>query len=294
MTWMRRRRLALRVDARKRAIGLVAFLGLCLAAASPARAGDVAPAAHPAYLLIHGWAGDRATWDPVRLELGPSAHAIDLPGHGGDRTDVSGWTMARFVEALERRRRDVGARCLVLVAHSNGAYLARQFWRRHPDRVAAIVIVEGTFVPPFRDVEGMRAASERVGRSWSAYLGSPPGLENAKPETVRAVRSMVERASLRSALATLGILVEEEVTRLDPMTVPVIFALAQSPHWTPEHRARLQRIAPGATFVELGALSHYAPLDDPTLVAGVIRQAAQGRRCKGETGDPNRASRDRR
>jgi pimeloyl-ACP methyl ester carboxylesterase len=215
----------------------------------------------------------------VRRELGLQALSVDLPGHGSDTTDVAGWTMGHFVDALEKRRQDAGASCVILVAHSNGAYFVRQYWKRHSDRVAGLVVVEGTFVPPFRAADAMRASIRKLSENWSEYVANPVGLEHARPETVGAVRAMVARASLRSAVSTLEILVEDSVVQRWPMAVPVTFALAQSPHWTPEHRGILRQMAPRAHFVELGSISHYAPLDAPKLVADTVRKASVGKRC---------------
>jgi pimeloyl-ACP methyl ester carboxylesterase len=215
----------------------------------------------------------------VRRELGLRALSINLPGHGSDTTDVTGWTMGQFVDALEKRREDAGSECLILVAHSNGAYFARQYWKRHSDRVAGLVVVEGTFVPPFPAAEVMRGATRRLAENWSDYVANPVGLQHARPETAGAVRAMVARASLQSAVSTLEVLVEDSVVQRWPMNVPVTFALAQSPHWTPEHRGILRQMAPKAHFVELGSISHYAPLDAPKLVADTVRQASAGLRC---------------
>lgn len=256
------------------ALGLSSQLSPLLATAAAA-----AGTSRPVYLMLHGWAGDRSTWEPVRSLLGSRALAIELPGHGSDATDVSGWTMGRFVDALEQRREEAGAKCVVLVAHSNGAYFARQYTRRHPDRVASIVVVEGTFVPPFAAADGMRAATRRLGESWPSYVANPAGLQNAKQQTVDVVRTMTARAALRSALATLEILVERDVMHPNPINVPVTFALAQSPHWTAKHVETLRQMAPKSRFIDLGPLSHYAPLDAPAKVATIVRNSSAGQRC---------------
>lgn len=260
-----------------RAIAWAFLINAALTSGSHARDG-----ADPAYLLLHGWTGDRTGWAPVADELGPRAHAVDLPGHGADATDVTGWTLERFASALELRRRHLGESCLVLVAHSNGAYIARQYWRMFPARVAAIVIVEGTFLNPFASRDQFRFAREAIENGWLGYQENPSGLEGASPRTTKVVRAMIRRASKPTALATLDMLTDEAAWGYDTIGVPVTFAIADTPFWTPGHRRDLSLIAPDHRFVELGPVSHYAQLDAPEQVAAIAEDARRTSSCRSD------------
>lgn len=230
-------------------------------------------------MLVHGWAGDAILWQPVVDRLHGGAVAIDLPGHGKDTTDVTGWAMDRFVAAMERDREALGTRCLVLVGHSNGAYFVRAYAHRFPNRVAAIVIIEGTFLRPFDSVEQLRTRRAAIERGWDAMLEHPFGLEHATASTRATVQSAMQRASKATALATLDLLQDPTLWLSDPITVPVVFMLARSPFWTDSHRFKLSEIAPKARFVDLGAVSHYAILDAADRVAQEITKVRQSARC---------------
>lgn len=257
----------------------ISFVAIMLVLAACASATAARDRLSPPVMLVHGWAGDAILWQPVLDRLRGGAVAIDLPGHGKDTTDVQGWAMDRFVAAMERDREALGAKCLVLVGHSNGAYFVRAYAHRFPDRVAAIVIIEGTFLRPFDSVEQLRSRRAAIERGWDAMLEHPFGLEHATASTRAAVQSAMQRASKATALATLDLLQDPMLWRSDPITVPVVFMLARSPFWTASHRLKLSEIASKARFVDLGAVSHYAILDAVDRVAQEITKVRQSARC---------------
>src|SRR5262245_48888570 len=98
-----------------------------------------------AVILIHGWTCDasflrlqmHAFWESGRVI------AVDLPGHGlSDKPRVA-YTPARFSRAVQEVLKDAGVHSAVLVGHSMGAAVARQFLLDYPDVAAGIVIVDG-------------------------------------------------------------------------------------------------------------------------------------------------------
>lgn len=94
-------------------------------------------------LLLHGFAGDRLTWqfNLSALASDRRAVAVDLPGHGGSTLEVGDgavpsfapW-LIRFVDALEIARFHV-------VGHSMGGYVGRELARLAPDRVASLTLL---------------------------------------------------------------------------------------------------------------------------------------------------------
>lgn len=93
------------------------------------------------FLLVHGaWHGAWC-WHKVVAELrrrGHRAVAIDLPGHGVDRTPITEVTL----DAYARRVGDALAGLdepAVLVGHSMGGVVITEAAERHPERIAALV-----------------------------------------------------------------------------------------------------------------------------------------------------------
>jgi len=59
--------------------------------------------------------------------------------------------MDYFASALETVLRDADIEEAVLVGHSMGTQVARQFYRRYPEQTRAIVVVDGTLVSESRE-----------------------------------------------------------------------------------------------------------------------------------------------
>jgi len=272
---------------------LAAAVASCGVMPAPMRGSATPQSTHATgLLLIHGWAGDSSAWAPVAKLLGLGGAAIDLPGHGANRQDVTGWTVANFVRAVEAERIRRGIECLVIGAHSNGAYIAREYARLHPVRAGGIVVVEGSFLKPF---DGSRFASYSalIDRDWQRMQENPSGLTGAAPETVAIVRAMLRRASKNTALATFNMLAAESLWQHPAVSTPVAFLLADSPMWTEDYLIRLRAQAPGARIVRLGAVSHYAQLDRPHEVAAALRESMAQARCGGDaTSDVDARLRD--
>src|SRR6185312_3638390 len=101
------------------------------------------------FLLIHGswfgaWCWDRVIG--VLRESGHRATAIDLPGHGDDRTPLAEIQFQDYVEAVIRQ---VAASITrpILVGHSMGATVAVHAASQIPEQVVASVALAGLQVP---------------------------------------------------------------------------------------------------------------------------------------------------
>ena len=102
-----------------------------------------------ALVLIHGWSSNLDFWKGSASELGKRYRviALDLPGHGkSDKPQVT-YSMDYFARAVDAVMNDAGAKRAVLVGHSMGTPIARQFYRKFPEKTLAIVIVDGALRP---------------------------------------------------------------------------------------------------------------------------------------------------
>ena len=102
-----------------------------------------------ALVLIHGWTMNVDNWRDQIPDLTKRNRviAIDLPGHGeSDKPQVS-YSMDYFARAVDAVMRDAKVKRAVLVGHSMGTPVARQFYRKYPEKTLAIVIVDGSLRP---------------------------------------------------------------------------------------------------------------------------------------------------
>lgn len=112
--------------------------------------------AAPVVLGVHGITANGLSWqcvaDEVYRRRGPGSVrflAPDLRGRGSSRDLPGPYGLARHADDLAGVTDVFGVRP-VLVGHSMGAYVAALVGARHPDRVAAAVLVDGgvAFPPP--------------------------------------------------------------------------------------------------------------------------------------------------
>jgi pimeloyl-ACP methyl ester carboxylesterase len=113
------------------------------------------------FVLVHGASLGAWCWRkvvPLLEEEGHRVAALDLPGHGGDSTAVSGMTLeanvARVREAVEAADEPV-----ILVGHSMGGIAITQAAEEVPDRIATLVYV-AAFLP--QDGQSLQGLAQSV------------------------------------------------------------------------------------------------------------------------------------
>ena len=134
----------------------------------------------PTIVFVHGWTCDSSSWTGQVPAFAKDHRVItlDLPGHGQTALPQDGkLSMDLFARAVEAVRAEAGADRIVLVGHSMGAPVIRQYAHLYPQHVAGLVAVDGPLdirvfpaeLPPgfaasFTGPEG-RAAREGMIRS---------------------------------------------------------------------------------------------------------------------------------
>ncbi|PWC90511.1 alpha/beta hydrolase [Azospirillum sp. TSH100] len=127
-------------------------------------------------LLLHGFAGDRLTWqfNLSALSSRRRAIAVDLPGHGGSTPDVGSGRVADFAPWLVEFLDGLELPQVHVVGHSMGGYVARELAGLAPDRVASLTLLSSAGLgTPFdlgflrravapADVAEGRACAERL------------------------------------------------------------------------------------------------------------------------------------
>ena len=95
-------------------------------------------------ILVHGWTCDDSSWQGQVPALSKTYRVItlDLPGHGRSGMPKA-FTMELFARAIEAVRVEANVDKAVLVGHSMGTPVIRKYTLMYPDRVAALVLVDG-------------------------------------------------------------------------------------------------------------------------------------------------------
>src|SRR3989442_14843458 len=123
-------------------------------------------AGKPAFVFVHGWTCDRSFFAPQAAHFAQRHRVVslDLRGHGESDKPQGPYPMAVAVDDIAYVIEHLGLGKVVAVGHSSGGTTVLQLAAAHPDRVAAIVMVDPApfvFPPDLRTaIEAMIAAIE--------------------------------------------------------------------------------------------------------------------------------------
>jgi pimeloyl-ACP methyl ester carboxylesterase len=127
-------------------------------------------ASKPAFVFVHGWARDRSFFAPQAEHFARQHRvvSVDLRGHGESDKPPGAYPIAAYADdvayIIGGWIGELGLGKIVAVGHSMGGITVLQLAVAHPDRVAAIVMVDPApfvFAPELRAaIEAMVAAIE--------------------------------------------------------------------------------------------------------------------------------------
>jgi pimeloyl-ACP methyl ester carboxylesterase len=249
-------------------------------------------------VLLHGLASQRRFWNLVAPYLTRlPVLALDQRGHGGSDRPADGYDVLTVAGDLAPALDAVGWSRAVLVGHSWGAAVAATFAARHPERVLAVVCLDGGFMSPPAGFD--RAAARK--RLEPPRLAMPPEdleamLRGHTPsawteEVAAAVLPIFEVGDDGLARARLpfeihmqivdGLLDYDAVSTLRQIprrrwVVSCEQTLAGEDDWSAHKATALDRIArelPDVRAMRWGGAVHDVPLQWPALVAGLVRTA---------------------
>jgi pimeloyl-ACP methyl ester carboxylesterase len=163
----------------------------------------------PTLVFVHGWTCDSSAWGGQVPAFAENYRVItiDLPGHGKSESPADGkFSMDLFARAVEAVRAQADADRIVLIGHSMGAPVIRQYARAYPDRVAGLIAVDGPL-----DMRGFPPPDMGLANGPPPMTG-PEGLKNREafirsmflPTTPVAVQEQVLKMMLGAPEATAG------------------------------------------------------------------------------------------
>jgi pimeloyl-ACP methyl ester carboxylesterase len=223
----------------------------------------------PLYLLC-GLLCDEAIWAdvPARLADVADVHVVCFGG-----LSSLGAMADRFLSRAPPR--------FALAGHSMGGRVALEAWRRTPQRIAALGLLN-TGVHPARESEfERRGALVRLARTQGmAALADHwlPPLMGSSPARIRQVlpdlRAMVERSTPDCFAGQIEALLQRPDARslLPSIDVPTLLLAGTNDAWSSlAHHAEMQQHVPHATLVEIAGAGHMAPIERPDAVARALR-----------------------
>jgi pimeloyl-ACP methyl ester carboxylesterase len=179
----------------------------------------VAGSGSPPMVLVHGFGCSHADWQAQVAHFSPwhTTVVVDLPGHGATPAAAGAHSIERCAEALAALLRSLSLPPAVLAGHSLGCRVVLEAAQLAPDRVAGIVLVDGSRFA--REAEQAFAARFAAGEYKALVRGLFAPMFTPRSDPAVAAAAMERALALPEAIgqALLLSLVRYDVAKLAPV-----------------------------------------------------------------------------
>ncbi|MEK6282564.1 MAG: alpha/beta hydrolase [Acidobacteriota bacterium] len=221
-----------------------------------------------ALVLIHGWGSNLDFWRDHVSDLAKRNRviAIDLPGHGQSDKPQLPYSMDLFARAVDAVLRDAKVKRAVLVGHSMGTPIARQFYRKYPEKTLAVVIVDGS-LRPFPDkqlmktfIEGLRAPNYReAGKQMFAGMAGP----SLSAELQERIQASFLNTPQHVVVGAMEGMADDSIWAQDKINLPVLAVMAKSPFWPADTEQFYRNTAAKLDFQMWDGVGHFLHMEKP-------------------------------
>ncbi|MEO6655657.1 MAG: alpha/beta hydrolase [Pyrinomonadaceae bacterium] len=226
---------------------------------------DIGKSNKKAIVFVHGWTCNADFW---KKSYSAFPHyrviAIDLPGHGKSDKPRSDYSMDYFAKSIDAVMKQAKVKQAVLIGHSMGTPVIRQFNRLYPQETIGLVIVDGALRPfgPKAQMDKFfeplfNNYKEQVPKFIDGLLG--PTRDDLKP----AIRATMLSAPEYVGISAMKGMLDNSIWTNDQIKVPVLAILADSPNWPQDTGDYYKTIAPNLDFQRWPGVSHFLMMEKP-------------------------------
>lgn len=238
-------------------------------------------------VLIHGFPLDHTMWKGQLSGLSDRYRVIapDLRGFGKSDVTIEATTMEQYADDIAEMVEALGIDEPVgICGLSMGGYIAWQFFLRHRERLARLVLCDTRAVADTED-----AARQRMRMAESVLMKGTDELADvmiprlfaastlkSNPSAVEATRAVIRGTDpVGVASALRGMAVRADFTpHLPSVKVRALLLCGEHDVISPAEEMRgIAAAMPQAEFIEIPDAGHMAPLENPATVNAAIRQA---------------------
>jgi pimeloyl-ACP methyl ester carboxylesterase len=219
----------------------------------------------PPLLLTHGYSSTSAMWKG-QIEALSRHHTLvlwDMRGHGQSDypTDPSQYSEALTVADMAALLDEVGANSAIVGGLSLGGYMSLAFYRNHPERVSALLIIDTG--PGFKKDDARDAWNKRAHETGNRF--EREGLAVLKSGS-RERSTVSHRDALGLARAARGMLTQRDarvIESLADIKVPALVVVGADDAPFLAASDYMAAKIPGAKKVVIPAAGHAVNIDQP-------------------------------
>jgi len=226
-------------------------------------------------VFIHGFPHNRTLWAPQLAALGRQFHCIapDLRGFG--ESEARGpYSMDQYADDVAHLLDTLGIERAVVGGLSMGGYIAFAFWRRHRDRLRALILADTRSGADSDEGRQKRRDMITLARTRGAGAVADAMIEGMvgkstrreRPELVRSVHAMLASAPVEGVVGALEAMMtrSDSTPTLATIDVPTLIVVGDEDVLTPPAEARAMHSAiPGSQLAVIPAAGHVSNLERP-------------------------------
>lgn len=242
-----------------------------------------APAGVP-LLFIHAFPLNRTMWAPQVSAMVERCRCIaaDLRGFG-DSVRQPPYSMAQYADDLAGLLDQLNVPKVVLVGCSMGGYVCFELWRRHRERVRAMVLVDTRAGADSAEAMERRRQQIQLVRAEgstaiaNAQIASMVGktTRERQPDTYDAVHRMMAQAPVDGVAGALEAMMmrPDSTADLAGIDVPTLVVVGEEDAITPVKEARaMHEKIPGSSLQVIASAGHLSSMERPASFNHVLTE----------------------
>ena len=245
----------------------------------------------PPLVLLHPFPANHNFWKPAAALLSARYQLImpDLRGHGASAPGEGPATMEKHTADLLRVCEAAGVQRAIFMGDSIGGYIMFEFWRRHRERMQALILCDtkAQADTPEASAARLKSAEGVLKHGPDAFLDEMvqkllgATTKAQRPDLVAIARKMLGESSPAGITAVQRGMAErpDSVPTLKTITVPTLIMVGEEDTLTPVADAELMRQHIKSSRLEkVPRAGHYAPFEQHEFVVGKLRRFLEEQR----------------
>lgn len=235
-------------------------------------------------VFLHAFPLNRTMWAPQTSALAGDWRCLTVDVRGFGESSAAGpFTVDRYADDVAAVLDAAAVRRAIVVGLSMGGYIAFAFWRRHAERVLALVLADTRAGADSADTLQRRRELIDVARADGAaavaerqvvgLLGKTT--RERRPDLVAETRRMAELASVPGIIGALEAMMArpDSTSTLPTITVPTLIIVGDEDVLTPPKEARVMHAGIAGSRLEvLGEVGHLSNVERPSAFNATLNE----------------------
>jgi len=237
----------------------------------------------PDVVLLHPFPLHHHFWDGVLEQLATRYRVFlpDLRAHGNSEAGEGPVTMQKLADDLDRLCCEFEVTRAIFLGVSIGGYTLFEFWRRHRERVRALVLANTRAAAETPEGRSSRLAiaDKVLQEGTSGFIDElitklvSPTTQTNRPDIVDLARAMARKMSPADVAAVQRGMAErpDSISTLATINVPTLVIAGEDDSVPLAELELMHQHIPGSQLRVIAKAGHYAALERPAAFGRLLR-----------------------